>query len=95
MKKLITTLALFTVIAGPAFAHGYDPASNIGEIHPEWEYNKLYAHSAADALARAQRHEHTKPAVSVPAIGVDGTVVGADPDPNVRLELRRDDVKDY
>jgi hypothetical protein len=92
MKKLLTTVAVLTVIAGPAFAYTWDPEGDIGQI----DYTGIEAPAPAMfAFASASRQEKSKPVVSLPAYDVEGHVVGADPDANVRLEMRRDDVKDY
>jgi hypothetical protein len=79
MKKLVLAAALATLVATPAFA----------------QYQSTYAprHAGADSLAgiRAQ----AQPSVRGDAVYVNGQYVGADPDPNVRLELRRDIPSNY
>jgi hypothetical protein len=74
MKKLVLAAALATLVATPAFA----------------QYQSTYAphHVSMDRLAgiRAQ----AQPSMRSDDVYVNGQYVGADPDPNVRLELRRD-----
>ena len=49
MKKLLTVMAVLTVVATPAFAQ-YNPSSNIGQIsHPADAY---YNHNTASARHR-------------------------------------------
>ena len=76
MKKLVLAAALATLVATPAFA----------------QYQSTYAprHVGMDRLAgiRAQ----ALPSVGRDTVFVDGQYAGADPDPNVRLQLRRDDL---
>lgn len=93
MKKLLTTLAVLTVITGPAFALDYNPDGDNGQVFTSTDFS-IHA-PAANAHASAPRRTRAMPQVSIPAFDVQGDVVGADPDANVRLELRRDDIKDY
>ena len=94
MKKLLTTLAVLTVVATPAFAQGYDPAgTSIGAIHSEEFYTGAYAQDAANARAQAvPAVPKSAPRASTGVYNAQGNLIGADPDPNVRLQMRMDDV---
>jgi hypothetical protein len=76
MKKLILAAALATLVATPALA--------------QYQYSAAPRHGVVDRLAgiRAQ----ALPSMSGGEVYVNGQYVGADPDANVRLELRRDDL---
>jgi len=65
MNRLTTTMAVMTVLATPAFAGGYDPASSIGAAHSEAFYTRAYARHGSDAYATA--HQVSRPSVAVPA----------------------------
>ena len=54
MKKLLTTLAVLTVVATPAFAQWSDPASSIGAAHSEKFYTRAYRADGAKAHAQAR-----------------------------------------
>ena len=94
MKKLLATLAVLTTFVAPAFAQGYDPTSGIGAAHSEAYYTRAYGQDAANAQARAlpQAFRHAPSANNV--YDAQGRVTGTDPDPNVRLQMRMDDVAD-
>ena len=76
MKSLVAAVALAAVVATPA-----QTASRRGQVQPgEAQYNESYGRTDG------QRHS------AVPSNDVyeNGHYVGSDPDPNVRLEMRRD-----
>ena len=75
MKKLVLAAALATLVATPALAQ-YQ------------QYPTAPHHVRVDRLAgvRAQ----ALPSVGSNTVIVDGQYAGADPDPNVRLQLQRD-----
>jgi len=74
MKKLVLAAALATLVATPALA----------------QYQSGYGphHAGVNRLAgiRAQ----AEPSANDTSVYVNGQYVGADPDANVRLQLRRD-----
>ena len=74
MKKLVLAAALATLVATPALAQS--------------QYSTAPRHVGMDRLAgiRAQ----ALPSVGSNTVIVDGQYAGADPDPNVRLQLQRD-----
>ena len=74
MKKLVLAAALATLVATPALA--------------QYQYSTAPRHVGMDRLAgiRAQ----AQPSVGSNTVIVDGQYAGADPDPNVRLQLQRD-----
>ena len=74
MKKLVLAAALATLVATPALA--------------QYQYSTAPRHVGMDRLAgiRAQ----AMPSVGSNTVIVDGQYAGADPDPNVRLQLQRD-----
>jgi opacity protein-like surface antigen len=96
MKKLLMGAALVALLASPALAQSYNPNLGSGNIVPEpggayntptgdanWGSDDAYAPSRS----RAERGYDAQ--ASAPAYE-DGHSVGQDPDPNVRLELRKD-----
>jgi hypothetical protein len=78
MKKLVTALVLATLAATPAFA-----AKKRHTISPQA--------AAAQAYAPDDQNYH---GVDQYTVIVNGRIVGRDPDPNVRLMLRRDPFAD-
>ena len=103
MKKLILSAALATVLAAPAFAQSYDPDVGTGNIVSSWRggYGKYYVpRSAMRAYAQAPaRRVYTRSHVRAHApflasdpyaVEIEGFYVGRDPDPLVRLDLRRE-----
>jgi len=99
MKKMLLAAAAL-VLATPAFAQSYDPSVGSGNIaHAQAARPNLYmqvAPQAYDQGAFAQvrpgsRVRAPRGAVTPFTVYDDyGHVIGADPDPNVRLQLRRD-----
>ena len=99
MKKFLTTMAVLTVVATPAFAQ-YNPRGNIGQItHPaDAYYHHNFHHNAASArhrdaasaYARAVPETFASPQSSVGVYDAQGNLIGADPDPNVRMRLQMD-----
>lgn len=99
MKKMILAAAAL-VLATPAFAQSYDPSVGSGNIaRAQAARPSLYmqvAPRAYDQGAFAQvrpgsRVRAPRGAVTPFTVYDDyGHVIGADPDPNVRLQLRKD-----
>ena len=56
MKKLLTTVAVLTVVATPALAQGYDPASRVGAAHSEKFYTIAYREDARAHRGHARAH---------------------------------------
>lgn len=96
MKKFIAAMALATLVASPVLAQSWDPDVGSGNIVPAPYGQTQDGYSTYqrptngyNAHAQAPRH-HAKATRSVVE---DNQVVGADPDVNVRAELRRDNVE--
>jgi hypothetical protein len=101
MKTLLSTIALVTMLATPALAQSWDPDVGSGNIAPppygETESGaSIYQNNGFNARAEAPRamhrdrsHMKAQPKASK-SVYFDGQKVGADPDVNVRAELRRD-----
>jgi hypothetical protein len=81
MMKLMTAVALATLITGSAFAQSYEPNRGSGNvIDPIWAHTNNAPVTAAPA-SRASQSE---------AVVVNGKVVGQDPDAFIRLQLERE-----
>jgi hypothetical protein len=101
MKKLLLSAAFVTLLASPAFAQSYDPNLGTGNIVPYTALGDFtgsagngYAYMPSHATMRRLRgirDEAIAPTGS-DSVYVNGQYRGRDPDPNVRLDLRRDDV---
>ena len=101
MKKILASAVLSIVLASPAFAQAYSAGYGTGNIINQpalglggfttGSTNDAYAYapSPANAQLRGIRAEAVSPN-DPDTVYVDGQYVGRDPDPNVRLELRRD-----
>lgn len=101
MKKIFVSAVLSIVLASPAFAQSYSAGYGTGNVInlPALEHggfttgstNDAYAYVPPQANARLRgiRAEVISPN-DPDTVYVDGQYVGRDPDPNVRLELRRD-----
>jgi len=105
MKKLILGAALAAALASPAFAQSYNPGDGTGNVIdlPAREraggggdITGLVGNSYAYAPSRATTHRlRGVRAQALEPNGSDvvyegGQYIGQDPDPNVRLQLRRD-----
>jgi hypothetical protein len=98
MKKVLFAAAAL-VLATPAFAQSYDPSVGSGNLvqsqasRPD-VFTQYAPQSAAGAFAQVPSRTHARASRAVqPSFTVYdeyGHVIGADPDPNVRLQLRRD-----
>jgi len=95
--KTFVLAAAAVVLATPAFAQSYDPSVGSGNIaHAQASRPGVYmqvAPQAYDQGAFAQvRPGNTRraPQSSFTVYDDYGHVIGADPDPNVRLQLRKD-----
>ena len=98
MKKLLIGAALAAMLASPAFAQAYDPDFPSGNLVPA-PGALLYGNQGGDAFAYAPTHSQMRRLRGVRAeafaprsgrVYEQGQYAGQDPDPNVRLELRRD-----
>ena len=100
MKKLLISTALI-LLASPAFAQSYSAGYGTGNVInlPALEHGGFasmpetgayaYAPQRSGARTRGVRAELISPS-DPDTVYVNGEYVGRDPDPNVRLELRRD-----
>lgn len=86
MKKLIAAAALATLIAAPAFAQSYDPSLGSGNIARQTAPFAVspsgfgaYAQAVPGAVLRYSRAQNKH-----------RQVIGADSDPNIRLQLQKD-----
>jgi hypothetical protein len=91
MRKALATMAVLTAIATPALAQSYDPDVGSGNIVPGPSQGVVRRAPYSDALGFARR---TVPQRSIGVYDSRGQLIGADPDPNVRMELRNDHVSD-
>jgi hypothetical protein len=93
MKKLIIAASFATLLASPAFAQSYDPNVGSGNVIPPasgFASNPGYgAFAYAQPRSERLRGLHAQ-AMAPDAVDEDGHTIGQDPDPNVRLQLRRD-----
>jgi hypothetical protein len=100
MKKIFMCAAVATVLASPAFAQSYSPGYGTGNLVnlPALEHrggesaNGSFAYEPPHATRRQLRGirgEALSPA-DRDTVYESGQYIGRDPDPNVRLELRRD-----
>ena len=103
MRKLLIVAGLAAMIASPAMAQSYSAGAGTGNVLnlPALEHggfaspgaaNAAFASAPERAMARGARSARAQ-ALSPndpDAVYESGQYVGRDPDPNVRLELRRD-----
>lgn len=99
-KTLILGVALATLTVAPALAQSFNPNLGTGNIVPattNWQDQAIAsdaAHSYMPSQATLDRlrgiRAQAMPTAAHDRVYVSGHYVGADPDPNVRLELRRD-----
>jgi len=99
MKKILVSAAFAVMLASPAFAQSYSPGYGTGNLVTLPAAGTTTAFSSAgSAYASAPRTSERLRGVRAEAISpndsdtvyVNGEYVGRDPDPNVRLELRKD-----
>jgi hypothetical protein len=95
--KNILLVATALVVASPAFAQSYDPSVGSGNIAHAQSAPQTVYRGPEGAFARvapgATHRRAPSGAAQVPNYAVYdeyGHYVGADPDPNVRLQLHRD-----
>src|SRR5215470_9405112 len=96
MKKMLFAAAAL-VLATPAFAQSYDPSVGSGNLVQSQAtrpgvYMQFAPQGAAAAFAQVPSHARAPRGVQSSFTVYDeyGHVIGADPDANVRLQLRRD-----
>jgi len=90
MKKVILVAAAM-MMASPAFAQSYDPDIGSGNIAPAQAAPTVFQ-GAQGAYARVLPGTSRGRAFVAPTTAVHdeyGRVIGADPDANIRLQLRR------
>ena len=93
MKRLLTIMAVLTVVATPALAQSYDPDVGSGNIaaNPAAVSNQTASSArhqdARSAFARVLPGATVSPNV---VYGEQGNLVGTDPDPNIRFQLNRE-----
>ena len=89
MKKLLLTASLLTALATPALAQSYNPNIGSGNLVPPpgGVYGEPWSAAGSRMPGYAAR-AYAQPESE--AVIAEGKVVGHDPDPNVRLMLRRD-----
>ena len=95
MKMLAAAVALAALVASPAFAQSYDPDLGTGNVAPTSDdpaYVAAPNQGAFGAFARVPEGGHTSRSHRAAAAVYDlqGNFYGADPDPNIRLQLRRE-----
>ncbi len=102
MKKILISAAFSILLASPAFAQSYSGGYGTGNVIdlPALEHGGFAPTSRNDAFAyepprASARHGHNARTEALSpsdpdAVYESGQYVGRDPDPNVRLELRRD-----
>ena len=102
MKKLLMSTAFGVVLlASPAFAQSYSSGSGTGNVinQPALEHGGFASAPSEDAYAyqpsrtsarRVHARAESKSQTDPDTVYESGEYVGRDPDPNVRLELRRD-----
>lgn len=100
MKKLILSAALATLVASPALAQSYTGSLGTGNIVPPGNYQASRTDVGTTGFARgAYAYEPARGAFAYEAapgaVYDHGEYRGADPDPNVRLELRRHDPANF
>jgi hypothetical protein len=106
MKKLLIAAALTTLIATPSFAAWNDIGLNTSTYPVETSGAQAYASDYTGSVRHTARVNARARGAYAAAPGayyagpqdvvVDGQVVGADPDANVRLQLRKDaDAQNY
>ncbi len=93
MKKLLTIMAVLTVVATPALAQSYDPSIGSGNVvaNPAAVGHQTAA-SAVHQDARSAFARVLPGASQSPSAAYDeqGNLVGTDPDPNIRFQLNRE-----
>jgi hypothetical protein len=103
MRKLLIAASFAAVLASPASAQSYSPGFGTGNVInlPALEHGGSFAAGTPNgAFAYAPENSTTRGVRNfrAPALSPDdpdtvyegGQYIGRDPDPNVRLQLRRD-----
>jgi len=93
MKKILAATAVAMVIAAPAFAQSYDPDLGSGNISAQVAPSTSYRGAGAFARVVPNQGGFVRGTrLQSPSTVYDGhgQVIGADPDPNVRLQLQKD-----
>jgi hypothetical protein len=93
MKRMFLAAAALVIAAAPAFAQSYDPEVGSGNIVQSLPQSVYQGPEGAFARVPGASRRRTPSAVyQAPNVVYDeyGQVIGADPDPNVRLQLQKD-----
>ncbi|HET7912575.1 MAG TPA: hypothetical protein VFL49_11125 [Pseudolabrys sp.] len=102
MRKLLIAAGFAAIIASPASAQSYSSGFGTGNVInlPALEHGGFFADTASSAYAYAPENPTRRGARDVRTEALSpndpdtvyeaGQYVGRDPDPNVRLQLRRD-----
>lgn len=81
MKKIIVSAALSALLASPAFAQATPMQTQVPYV-------------SSQRVMHGGHQAQYRPAYA--GVVIEGNhVLGQDPDPNIRLQLRRDPVSDY
>jgi|SRR5689334_12974173 hypothetical protein len=101
MRKLLVATGLAVIITSPALAQSYSagygtgnvvnlPALEHGGFAPRDNGESAFAAASGRESGRHVRAYRGQSAADADTVYESGQYVGRDPDPNVRLELRRD-----
>ena len=93
MKRLLTIMAVLTVVATPALAQSYDPSIGTGNIvaNPAAASHQTASSARHQDARSAFARVHPGVSQSPNAVyGEQGNLVGTDPDPNIRFQLNRE-----
>ncbi len=89
MKKLLMAASFLALLASPALAQSYNPNAGSGNLVPP--PGAVYGGPRYPGAQQMPGYAANAMAWHGPdTVIVHGRVVGRDPDPNVRLMLRRD-----
>jgi opacity protein-like surface antigen len=101
MKKTILSAVLTAVLASPAFAQAtpmltqpQPQAYSSQRVQPQAYSSQRIYRSGNGAYAQYGSDAYAQQGYGAGVVIEGGRIKGQDPDPNVRLELRRDDVSD-
>jgi opacity protein-like surface antigen len=105
MKKIILSAALTAVLASPAFAQAtpmltQPQAYSSQRVTPGYSSQRIQPgryeayRNGNGAYAQYGNDAYAQQGYGAGVVIEGGRIKGQDPDPNVRLELRRDDVSD-
>jgi len=93
MKKIVLAVSAVLALASPALAQSFDPSVGSGNIAaPAASGSYQSAEGAFAQVVPGTPRRAPRAVFRAPNVVQDehGRVVGADPDPNIRLQLYRD-----